>query len=321
MALSFAAETDNEVRPLLMEINKKVESGYTFHNALKSASPSFDPVYLGMIQAGELSGRLHEMLERMADVLERECELRKRLVSVVTYPIVLLVICLLGTLGFMFFILPTLTPLFLDLGVDLPLPTRILLLSKEFLVPVLIVVPLMLVLLYLARHKIREFIHSKPALARGIDSFLFNIPVLGEVYDKMVTSRVLYSLYPMLEVGMTVNQALTLSQSAAGNALTAFRLGRARSGLADGLGVTECFRDNNLFSESALHLIHAGEEAAKLADMFQYVAKLCDEEVEYSLEAASGLLEPIIMIVMGVLVGFVTISAALPTIHLLQNFS
>jgi type IV pilus assembly protein PilC len=145
--------------------------------------------------------------------------------------------------------------------------------------------------------------------------------VLGEVYDKIVTSRVLYSLSTMLDVGITLNQALARAETTAGNALTAFRLGKARMDLADGVGVTDCFRMNQLFSPSALHLINAGEEAAKLAEMFGFVARLFDEEVEYAVQSASSILEPIIMIVMGFVVGFIVISAALPTLQLLQNFT
>lgn len=320
-AISFAAESDPAMAPLLRDIVQKVESGYTFSSAILSVSRSFDPVYVGLVQAGEHSGRLPSMLERLADVLEREVEMRKKLVSTITYPAVLLFVCLLGTLGFVFFVLPTLTPLFDDLGVDLPLPTRILLASRDFILPGIALTVLSSILLFLSRDRITDYIRERPHLERRLAAIPFKVPVLGKVYEKIVTSRVLYSLSVMLDVGITLNQALARSESTAGNALTAFRLGKARMDLADGVGVTDCFRFNELFTPSALHLINAGEEAAKLADMFQYVAKLFDEEVEYALEGASSILEPLIMVVMGCIVGFITISAALPTIQLLQNFS
>lgn len=320
-SVAFAADSDPEMEPLLKQVLQKLESGYSFSNAIADSSRSFDTVYVGLIQAGELSGRLHEMLARLADVLEREIELRKRLISVITYPTVLLTVSFMGTLGFIFFVLPTLTPLFKDLGVALPLPTRILLASRDFIIPTFAVAVLSIILLVLTRDRISDYIKERPTLERKFAAVPFSIPVIGDVYEKVITARVLYSLSTMLDVGITLNQALARAEVTSGNALTSYRLGKARMDLADGLGVTDCFRLNNLFNPSALHLISAGEEAAKLADMFQYVAKLFDEEVEYALESASSILEPLIMVVMGFIVGFITIAAALPTIQLLQNFS
>ena len=320
LAISFAAESDPELEPLLSEVMRKVESGYTYSAAISETSRSFDTVYVGLVKAGEMSGRLHEMLARLADVMEREVELRKKIIAVVTYPIALLLVCFVGTLGFIFFILPTLTPLFLDLEVALPWPTQVLLGLRDVILPGTISAVVILIALYLLWDRIGDFIKKRPSLERKVATLPFLIPVVGQVYDKLVTARVLYSLATMLDVGITLNQALARSETTAGNALVAYKLGKARVDLADGAGVTDCFRMNGLFNASALHLISAGEESAKLSEMFNFVARLFDEEVEHALQSAASILEPMIMVLMGLIVGFITIAAALPTIHLLQNF-
>lgn len=319
--IAFAAEADPDMRPFLDLVLEKVETGYSFSNAISSASRSFDPVYVGLVQAGEQSGRLPEMLSRLADVLEREVEVRKRIISSITYPLMLLLVCFIGTLGFIFFVIPNLEPLFKDLGVALPLTTRILIASRRYIVPGTISAGVLGLLFALNWDRLTDYVKSRPYLERRLAAIPFRIPVIGKVYDKVVTARVMYSLSTMLDVGITLNQALARSETTAGNALVAYKLGRARFDLADGHGVTECFQANELFSPSALYLISAGEEAAKLANMFQYVAKLFDEDVEYALEAATALLEPMIMVVMGLVVGFIVVSAAAPTIQLLQSFS
>lgn len=321
MAVQFAADSDPELHEILTEVMRKVESGYTFSAALGDTSRTFDHIYVGLVQSGEMSGRLHDILARLADALEREVELRKRIIAIVTYPLVLLLVCFAGTLGFIFFVLPTLTPLFKELSVDLPLPTKILLSSREWLLPGTLIVALLVFLFYVMRDRIADYIHSKPMLERRLSMIPFHIPVFGQVYDKLVTARVLYSLSTMLDVGITLNQALARTEATAGNALVAFRLSKARLDLADGMGVTDCFRFNQLFTPSALYLISAGEESARLAEMFAFVARIFDEDVEYSLQSAANILEPLIMVVMGMVVGFITIAAALPTIHLLQNFT
>ena len=166
----------------------------------------------------------------------------------------------------------------------------------------------------------RAALAARPVLGRQLADLALRFPVLGPVYEKIVTSRVLYSLSSMLEVGVTMNQALARSEESAGNAQVAHRLARARQDLTDGSTVSEAFRDNEVFPNSALQLISAGEESARVVEMFNYVAKSFDEEVEFAMQAAAGYLEPLIMVGMGLIVGFITIAAAMPTIQLLQNF-
>lgn len=319
-SLAFCAESDPRAAPVLEQVVSKVESGYSLSNALREFPESFDSVYVGLVQSGEMSGRINEMLEKLADVLERELELRKRLISVVTYPAMLLIVSLLGTLGFIFFVLPQLMPLFQDLKVDLPLPTKILLSLREVLLPVTVLMGLVALVIFLTRKPIKSAIASRPALQRRLANLALSIPVLGPVYEKIVISRVLYSMSSMLEVGVTMNQALARSEESAGNAQVAFRLARARQDLTEGATVTEAFRDNGVFPNSALQLISAGEESARTVEMFNFVAKSFDDEVEYAMQSAAGYLEPMIMVVMGLIVGFITIAAAMPTIQLLQNF-
>ena len=178
-----------------------------------------------------------------------------------------------------------------DRAVDLPLPTKILLSSREAILPVLGLSLGSVFLFFLTRDRLTDAIRKRPMWERRLAQIPFHIPVLGQVYDKIVTARVLYSLSTMLDVGITLNQALARTEVTAGNALVSFRLGKARMDLADGVGVTDCFRMNQLFSPSALFLISAGEESARLAEMFAFVARIFDEDVEYALQTASSVLE------------------------------
>ncbi len=320
LGVSFCAESDPDLAPILYDVVMKIEAGFSFSAALKEYPDSFDPVYVGLVNAGELSGRLNEMLARLADVLEREIELRKRLISVITYPSVLLGVSILGTLGFILFVLPQLTPLFMDLEVDLPLPTQILLGFRKVMVPLLIVTILAVVAAFLAQDTVKAYIRSRPILERRLAAIPFDIPVLGDVYEKIIVARILYALSTMLDVGVTMAQALARAEITCGNAFIAHRLARSREDLCDGNSVTDCFRINDVFPPTALHLIAAGEESAQLTTMFSYVAKHFDEDVENSLDAAASMLEPLIMVFMGCIVGFIVIAAALPTIKLLQAF-
>lgn len=320
-AVSFCAESEPEAAPMLEDVCSKIESGFSLSGAFKEHRDSFDPVYVGLVHSGELSGRLNEMLEKLADMLEREIDLRKRMISVITYPSVLMAVSLMGTLGFIFFILPQITPLFTDLNVELPWPTRVLLGLRSVLLPAFITLIATLLLVWALKDKIKTYVRAKPALERRLASIPLSIPVLGSVYEKTITARVLYSLATMLEVGVTMNQALARSEGTSGNAYVAYRLARAREDLADGASVTECLQVNRVFPETALHLIAAGEESARLVEMFGFVAKHFDDEVEQAMNSAAGMLEPLIMVVMGVIVGFITIAAAMPTVQILEKFS
>jgi type II secretory pathway component PulF len=319
-SISFCAEADPVAAPVLEDICHKVESGYSMSGALKDYPESFNAVYVGLVHAGELSGRLNEMLAKLADILERELDLRKRMISVITYPAMLMSVSILGTLGFIFFVLPQLEPMFLDLKVDLPWPTKVLLSLRTILVPLVAVLALAAAILAVMKSRIVAYVRARPSLERRLAHIPLTVPILGKVYERMITARVLYSLATMLEVGVTMGQALARAEGATGNAYVGYRLTQARQDLSDGSSVTECFAAHRVFPETALQLIAAGEESARVVDMFNYIAKHFDEEVEQAMTAAAGLLEPLIMVGMGLIVGFITIAAALPTIKLLQGF-
>lgn len=320
-ALEFCVDYENSTAQALEEVANKVASGVSVSHALRQYPDVFDGVYVGLVQTGEMSGRLPEILEKLAELLERQVAMRQRLISTMTYPSVLGGVAILGVVGFVYFVLPLITPLFDSLGVDLPLPTRILLAFRTVL-PYLAFWVLVMALGWRFFHKrIKNYLNSKPALKRKFDAIPVRAPLIGPTWEKIVTSRVLYAMATMVDVGIGMIQAMARSETAAGNSYVAYRMQRARLALTEGATVYESLSEARVFPEAALQLISVGEEAADLGRMFQYVANYYEEEVEYALDTLASLLEPMIMVVMGLVVGFICVSAALPTIQLLQNFS
>jgi len=319
-ALLYYGETsEGDLPEIIRKIAMDVASGHTFSNAMRSYPKVFNSIYVALAQMGEQSGQLTIAYKRMADLLERQTNMRKRVVSALTYPCVLFVVSMLAIAGFVYFVLPMMAPMFENSGMTLPLPTRILMASRT-------VVPLATLLLFgaivgswLGKPWISRYFKNRPEMQRQIHAIPFHIPVVAGIYSKISTARVLYSMCTMLDSGLTMTSTITRSAAAAGNEYIAHKLKQANERIMEGSSLGEALTIYQVFPSGAVQMLSVGEEAANLANMVKHVADMYDAEVELALNDIASILEPAIMVVMGVIVGFIVLSAVLPTVQLIQN--
>ncbi len=319
--LDFCVQDDSELSRVMEGLANKVTTGISLTQALRDYPGVFDPVFVGLVHTAELSGQLSTVFVKLAEMLERQVAMKKKVIAALTYPAILLLVAALGVVGFVYFVLPSLTPLFDSMEMDLPVMTKMLLASRKGIPIALATALIWTVGLWFGRPLWQRELDRRPALRRFLHGIPLRLPVVGKTVEKLVTARVLYSMAGMLDVGIGMAQALARSEAAAGNEYVAHRLRMARGDLSDGMTVYECLSNHNVFPEAALQLIMVGEEAADLAKMFTYVADWFEDEVEHSLTMLTSMLEPLIMVGMGIVVGFISISAAMPTIQLLANLS
>ncbi|MGE4206798.1 MAG: type II secretion system F family protein [Vulcanimicrobiota bacterium] len=319
--LEFCIDGESKLSPVMEDIAIKVSSGIALSHAMRDYPRVFDQVFIGLVQTGEMSGQLSEIFLKLAELLERQVAMKKKVVAALTYPAILMIVATIGVMGFVYFVLPTITPLFESMKIDLPLPTRILIMSRRG-IPIAFFGTLLVALeIWIFRPYWERELRKRHEFRRKLHSIPLRLPMIGQTVEKVITSRVLYAMASMLDVGIGMAQALARAENAAGNEFVAHRLRLARGDLADGMTVYECLSAHEVFPPGALQLISVGEESADLAKMFKYVARYYEEEVEYSLATLTSMLEPMIMLVMGIVVGFITLSAAMPTIKLLQTIS
>ena len=320
-ALMFYAEGGEQttLTTIIDDVANQVAGGNRLSVALSRYPAVFPEIYSSMIEMGETSSQLQEVLERLADLQEKQNGMRKKIIATFTYPVLLCVISMLSVAVLVCYVLPLLTPLFDSLHVELPLPTRILLWSRHLFSGVL----WGLVLLVLGHRQIvpflRWFFARFPRLALWVDRTSLSLPVLGTFNRKVIAARVLHSLSTMLESGVVVLAAVKRCANVAGNRVIASKLLQARVDLADGATFFEAFSQNAIFPSACVQLITVGEETSSLAESVRWAAKFMEGDVDSALTTLAGLLEPIIMAGMGIIVGFILLSCMLPTVQLLNN--
>lgn len=317
--LYYGENSEGDLPAVISKVAQDVASGHSFSNALRAFPLIFSPIYIALAEMGEQSGQLVTAYRRMADLMERQTHMRKRVVSALTYPCVLLVVSLTAILGFIYFVLPMMTPVFENMGVELPLPTRILL-SLRILVPTLTMIFILtLVGVWLGKPWLRIYLRNHPEKLRQLHAIPFFIPVVSKIYSKLATARILYSMATMLDSGLTMTATMKRAAMASGNQFIAFRLDRATESVMEGASLAEALAIYEVFPNTAIQMLAVGEESASLTTMVNHIANLYDSEVEVALNDIASVIEPVIMVVMGVIVGFIVLAAVMPTVQLIQQ--
>jgi len=320
-ALAFFSEGEGGPLPKTMaEVTARVVSGAPLSLALRSHPEVFSEVYVALVETGESSGRIVTIFQRLSDLLEKQVRMRKKLVATLTYPAILLTVSLLCIAVFVLFILPMIEPVFRSLRVQLPLPTRILLGFRTFFGPACLGTGLLSLAAWLGRPHWRAYLERNDVLHRQLAHFPLQLPLVGPVLQKLIVARVLYALASMLEAGIGLVQALGRCGAVSGNEWVKHRIGVVARGLiVDGDTVSQAFYASQVFPPSAVALVAIGEETSSLGRMLQYTASMHEEDAEAALTMASQALEPLLMAGMGVIVGFIVVSAMLPLLQLVST--
>lgn len=319
-ALNFFAEsTTGLLGKIIDDVATKISSGFRLSNALAQHPAVFSEVYLGLVELGETSSHIDETLEKLADLLEKQVRLAKRLQSALVYPAFLVAVSMAAVGIFLQYVLPTMIPLFKSFSLTLPLPTRMLLASRHLVWPSVVLSLLGVLFWSWFRPAWSRARRSKAAWAYRVDRLVLKIPLFGKFIGQIAVARVLFALATMIETGLPIMNALKRCESVASNLEFAGRLEKAGDELRDGSTVTEALALYEVLPSSCLHLLSAGEESAQMAEMVQYAARFYEEEVDHSIDQFMSLVEPVIMCVMGVVVGFIVLSAVLPTVEMINH--
>jgi general secretion pathway protein F len=302
------------LRKIITQIRERVREGSSLADALSLHPQVFSSLFIGMVRAGEMSGTLALTLGRWADFSEHQVALRQRVRAALTYPIFMFVIGL-GVLFFlMTFVVPTVTKIFSDLGQALPLPTLLLISLSNFmsrfwwaLVSIIIVLGLWL----------RRTLRTESG-ALIWDRLKLKLPLAGNLHRKLAVSRWSRTLGTLLHGGLPLLQAMETSQGVVGNRLLSQALAQARESIREGEEMTQSLRQSALFPSMVLEMVSVGEKSGELAKMLEKVALTLENEVETDLRSMMSLLEPVMILIMGVAVGFIALSILLPILEMSQ---
>jgi len=308
---------DKKLQQTLIQVRRDVEGGATLSNSLAKHPSVFDTLYVSMVKAGEMGGVLDEVLERLASFKEKDYSLKKKVKSALTYPVVILVMAL-GIVFFLVnFILPTFVTLFEGMNLDLPLPTQILIGVTKAAKDMRIMIPAFAILVA-GIFALGNYIRT-PVGRKQYDLLKLNVPVFGILNKKVAISRFCRTLGTLLSSGVPIMQALEIVGKASGNEIVALTVSKVRESIREGESIASPLGASGMFPPMVTQMVAVGEETGNLDAMLSKIADFYDTEVEYLLASLTSMLEPIMIVGMGAIVGFIVISVFLPLYQLIGS--
>ena len=308
------------VQGVLGKTSDIVEGGATFAEALAQSPKSFDKLYLNMVRAGEASGAMEVILDRLAGFMEKAARITGKVKSAMIYPCVIMSIAILAVVGLMVFIVPNFQKIFADLlGPDEPLPgiTVFLINVSESMVQTwywwLIGVAVIVVAFNVA---------SKiPAGKYGIDFCTYNMPLFGPIVMKTAVSRFSRTLGTLMSSGVPVLSALAIVKETSGNEVVAKAVQDVYAAVKEGEGIAAPLGKTKVFPEMVISMVEVGEETGKLPEMLDKIANTYDEEVDNSVSALTSLIEPLMIVGLAGIVGTIVIALFLPLTKIIEKMS
>ncbi len=301
-------------RKILSQIKDSIEGGNSFAGALSLYPDTFTPIYINMVRAGESSGTLEIVLERLADIAEKQQSLNNKIKSVMAYPLVMSVVAA-GVLFFLLaYIVPRITSIFADIKQVLPTPTRVLLAISAVLKSYWWI----FLLLLIAGLTVIRAMRKNEKGRRILDRFLLSLPIFGTIFRKLAVARFARTLGSLLENGVSMLVALDIVKNIVGNVIIAETVETACKEVEKGHALGKSLESAGTFPHLAVQMIQVGEQSGALESMLNKVADVFEKEVEASMVALTSLLEPMIILIMGVVVAFIVLSIILPIIKMNQ---
>lgn len=290
------------------EMMTSVQKGNLLSNAMAEHRELFPQLLIQMVVAGEASGNLDVVMDRLAMTYEKEAKIENKMGTAMTYPIVLLVTLVIITAVILVFVLPKFTAMFEQSGQDLPVPTKILIGMSDFLIERWYIVLIAIVVIIIL---IKQTL-SRDEGQRVFDGFKIKAPIIGEQFRMIVTSRFTRTLATLLSSGIGLLEAISIVGRVVGNKEVEHRLDNASEDIKKGIALSRAINDVDVFPPMVVSMIKIGEESGSLDTVLEKTADYYDEELDTAIQRLVGLMEPAMILVMGVVVAFVVISIALP---------
>ena len=301
----------------IKDISLKVEEGYSLSFAMGQHPKIFGPLIVAMIKSGEESGSLDIVLERIAHDLEREIEVNAKVKAGVRYPIIIMIAAGLIVIGVLWFIVPKFNEIFTEMNAELPAMTKVLVaisnaLTHYFLWVLGGIIVLVIVIKHLAKI---------PFVGRLLDKAQLKLPAFGLLYRKIALSRFSRTLAILLRSGVPIVKALSVVEETVGNMVISSAVAKAKESIKEGERIAYPLEETNEFPPMVIDMISVGEETGSLDDMLAKVSEFYDREVDYTIDSFTTMIEPVLIVVMGVVIGFIVISLYLPLFSAISKMS
>jgi type IV pilus assembly protein PilC len=303
-----------ELARVVGEIRIEVERGSSLSDAMERYPKAFNALYVAMVRSGEISGTLDQVLLRVADTIEKEVSLRRKIKSAMTYPTVVFALVIIILTVMLVFVVPTFKNLYADLGGVLPAPTRLLIAISD---TVRKFFPFVVGGIALSIWAFRQWLKTDRG-RYAFDRFKLKLPVFGELFRKTALSRFARTLGTLSRSGVPILQALDIVHDTVKNAVVARAVKDVQTAVKEGESMTRPLARHPVFPPMVVQMMAVGEETGALDTMLGKVADFYDEEIEAAVESLTSLIEPVLIAVVGGVVGAIVICLYLPTFRIFE---
>lgn len=311
----LSEQTENSsFRDVIRKIKVDVEGGKSLSEGLHAHKKVFSNLFVSMVKAGEQSGSLDEILDRLATYLEKMSNLQKKIKSAMTYPIVVFAIALIITTLMMTFIIPQFAQIFKSLDAKLPAPTQILIDVSYFVRANFLLVAIVFAGIIFA---IKAMVRT-PQGRLAWDRLMLRLPIFGVLLLKSSISKFARTLSTLSKSGVPILNALEIVGSTAGNKVIELAVLDARNSIREGEGISGPLEEKGIFPPMVVRMIAVGEETGELEEMLSKIADFYEAQVDTAVEGLSSLLEPIIIAFLGIVIGGIVVAMFLPILTLSQ---
>lgn len=305
----LSTQSENKIlAKAIGEVKAEVEGGATYADALRKHSKVFDELYVSMVQAGEMGGVLDTILARLAKHIEKAMKLKSQIKGAMVYPASIMGVALVIVLLLLIWVVPTFAAMFLDFGGTLPGPTLLVIESSNFIQSNIIYIVMAVGgMVYAVR---RYYATPKGRLA--LDGLFLKLPVIGDLIRKTAVAKFSRTLGTLIGSGVPILDGLSIVSKIAGNKVVEEAILSARQSISEGKTVADPLSRGNVFPKMVTHMIAVGESTGALDAMLAKIADFYDDEVDQTVTAMTSLLEPMMMVVMGLVIGFIVLAMYLP---------
>jgi type IV pilus assembly protein PilC len=315
----LAGQQENKIfQNVLTSTRGAVEGGATLSAAMRKHEKVFDSLYVNLVEAGETGGILDAILQRLASYIEKNVKLKRAVKSALVYPVAVLLVAAGVIVLLLWKVVPIFATLFLGLGVDLPLPTRIVIGLSNFIGSIF---GLLIVIAFGAIGVGLKVWYGTPVGRYTLDSILLKLPLIGILLRKIAVARFTRTLGTLISSGVPILEGLDITGRTAGNAVVEKALNYVRTSVEAGKNLADPLKETNVFPGMVTQMIGVGEQTGAMDAMLQKIADFYEEEVDSAVKDLLSALEPMMIVFLGVVVGGIVISMYLPLFSLIGKLS
>lgn len=305
-----------KMKTALAQVRADVQGGMPLSIAMSQHPEHFPLLMINMIKAGETGGFLDEALSRIARMYESDANLRAKIKSAMTYPVIVLLFSLLLGTGVIIFIVPVFEKMFKNLGGKLPLPTQIMVTLSHNMYWLL---PIILVGSGVGLRAYRRAVRTNYGFRLAMDRFKLKLPVFGTLFTKLAISRWARNLGTLLAVGVPIIQALDIVGGTAGNAVVGEAMSDVRDAVRSGSQMSGQLAKHPMFPNMVVQMLEVGEETGQITEMLDKVADFYDQEVETATDSLTSAMEPLLVVLLGAVIGTMVVCLYLPMFSIYQH--